>query len=132
MVNQQASETHGQGDLIRGLEQVFSILLPKELKSSDSCVTVLPDSKLRGSILLKSCRFVTKVVTKRSTCKKTEVNANGNCVTLARSGEAVGSPSPTLAGFGRFGILVDFYVDEIEYMFYNLVKENYHEKSDGA
>ena len=31
----------------------------------------------------------------------------------------------TLAGFGRFGILVYFYVDEIEYMFYNLVKENY-------
>ncbi len=75
---------------------------------------------------------MTKVVTKRSTCKKTEVNANGNCVTLARSGAAVGSPSPTLAGFGRFGILVDFYVDEIEYMFYNLVKENYHEKSYGA
>ena len=54
IVNQQASETHGQGDLIKGLEQVFSILLPKQLKSSDSCVTVLPDSKLRGSILLKS------------------------------------------------------------------------------
>jgi len=41
-------------------------------------------------------------------------------------------PALTLAGFGRFGILVDFYVDEIEYMFYNLIQENYHEKSDGA
>ena len=75
---------------------------------------------------------MTKVVTKRSSCKKTEVNANGNCVTLARSDEVVSRPSPVLAGFGRFGILVYFYVDEIEYMFYNLVKENYHEKSDGA
>ena len=75
---------------------------------------------------------MTTLVTNRSTCKKTEVNANGNCVTLVRSDEAIGSPSPALAGSGRFGILVYFYVDETEYMFYNLVKENHHEKSDGT
>ena len=55
----------------------------KQLKSSDSCVTTLLLKELNAISCLRSCRFVTTLVTNRSTCKKTEVDAKGNCVITA-------------------------------------------------